>query len=161
SDATSTLDVTTATPEQPPQGLTLVHVVGTKYVDYFTDGTTVTSYPGDPAIDAHLSEKDSAVPTHEGLTWVHTVGEPLYDTPSGDLEQGDYTVDANGQYIANAPPFVSSTSTPPTAAPSSPPSSDNPDSSAASTSDTTGTPPTPSTNSGSSTTATTTQGGTF
>ena len=56
--ATST-ESSTSTDEQPavapagptpPAGLTLVHIVGTKYTDYFTDGTTVTSYPGDPAI---------------------------------------------------------------------------------------------------------------
>ena len=28
--------------------LKLVHVVGSKYIDYFTDGTTIFSFPGDP-----------------------------------------------------------------------------------------------------------------
>jgi hypothetical protein len=60
--------------EAPPTGLTEVHIIGTKYVDYFTDGTTVTAYPGDPEIDAHLAEKDAPIPMHEGLTWVHTTG---------------------------------------------------------------------------------------
>ena len=41
-------------------------------------------------------------------------GGYLYDTPSGDLEVGDYAVQPNGSYIENAPPFVSSTSTVPT-----------------------------------------------
>jgi len=45
--------------------------------------------------------------------WVHTTGQPLYDTPSGDLEVGDYAVRANGSIIANYV-FVSSTSTPDT-----------------------------------------------
>src|SRR5262249_43583334 len=84
------------------------------YIDYFTDGTTVTSYPGDPAIDSHLSEANAPIPTHEGLTWVHTTGQNLYDTTSGDLEVGQYAVQPNGSYIQNASPFVSSTSTPAT-----------------------------------------------
>jgi hypothetical protein len=93
-------------------GLKEVHIIGTKYVDYFSDGTTVTSYPGDPQIDAHLSEPNASTPTHEVLTWVHTTWQNLYDTPSGDLEVGDYALQANGEYIEDAPPFVSSTSTP-------------------------------------------------
>jgi hypothetical protein len=101
----------TAPAQTPPAGLTEVHIIGTKYTDYFTDGTTVTSYPGDPAIDSRFSEPNAPIPTHEGLTWVHTVGQPLYDTPSGDLEVGDYAVQSDGSYIQNAP-FVSSTSTP-------------------------------------------------
>jgi hypothetical protein len=98
--------------EPPPQGLTLVHIVGTKYVDYFTDGTSIVSFPGDPAIDSHFSEPNAPIPTHEGMTWVHTTGGYLYDTPSGDLEVGDYAVQPDQSYIENAPPFVSSTSTP-------------------------------------------------
>jgi hypothetical protein len=99
--------------EPPPQGLSEVHIIGTKFTDYFTDGTTTTSYPGDPQIDAHFAEKNAPIPTHEGLTWVHTTGGYLYDTPSGDLEVGDYALQLNGSYITNAPSsFVSSTSTP-------------------------------------------------
>src|SRR5947208_10240703 len=30
--------------EPAPEGLTEVHIIGTRYVDYFTDGTTVTEY---------------------------------------------------------------------------------------------------------------------
>lgn len=99
--------------DQPPQGLTLVHIVGTKYTDYFTDGTTVTSYPGDPAINSNFDKPDAPIPTHAGLTWDHTTGGYLYDTTSGDLEVGDYAVQPGGSDIENAPPFVSSISTAP------------------------------------------------
>jgi hypothetical protein len=98
--------------EPPPQGLTEVHIIGTKYIDYFTDGTTITSYAGDPAIDSNFDKPNTPIPTHEGLTWVQTIGKNLYDTESGDLEVGEYAVQPNGTYITNAPPFVSSTSTP-------------------------------------------------
>jgi hypothetical protein len=117
--APSTDAVTTTAPsdsitpvETPPQGMTKVHIIGTKYTDYFTDGTTVTAYPGNPAIDSNFGKPDAPIPMHEGLTWVHTTGGNLYDTPSGDLEVGDYAVQSNGTNIVNAPPFVSSTSTP-------------------------------------------------
>jgi hypothetical protein len=106
---------TTDTPtEPPPAGLTLVHIIGTKYIDYFTDGSTTVSFPGNSDIDANLNKPDAPIPTHEGMTWVHTTGQNLYDTPSGDLEVGDYAVQQNGSYIENAPPtvFVPSTSTP-------------------------------------------------
>ena len=103
--------------EAPPVGLTEIHIIGTKYIDYFTDGTTITSYPGDPNIDAHFAEKDAPIPKHEGLTWVHTTGQYLYDTPSGDLEEGKYALQPNGYYISKPPPFVSSTSTAETIAP--------------------------------------------
>lgn len=101
-----------AATEPPPQGLTEAHVIGTKYIDYFTDGITVTAYPGDPAVDSNFDKPNAPIPTHAGLTWDHTTGGYLYDTPSGDLEVGDYAVQPNGSYIQNAPPFVSSTSTP-------------------------------------------------
>jgi hypothetical protein len=117
-DTSSTTTPATSTPETSvpvagpaPQGLTLVHIIGTKYVDYFTDGSTVTSYPGDPTIDGNLSKRDAPIPTHPGLTWDHTSGYNLYDTPSGDLELGDYAVQQDGSYIENTPPFASSTST--------------------------------------------------
>jgi hypothetical protein len=112
SDDAATTSASVAPTEPPPQGLAEVHIIGTKYTDYFTDGTTITSYPGDPAIDSHFSEPNAPIPTHEGLTWLHTAGEYLYDTPSGDLEVGDYAVQANGKYISNAPAIVSATSTP-------------------------------------------------
>src|SRR5258708_4179160 len=110
--ATSSSSTSAPTMEPPPQGLTLVHIVGTKYTDYFTDGTSAVSFPGDPAIDSHFSEPNAPIPTHEGMTWVHTTGEHLYDTLSGDLEVGDYAMQPDNSYIANALPFVSSTSTP-------------------------------------------------
>jgi hypothetical protein len=112
--ATSTAPVPAV--QQPPQGLTEVHIIGTKYIDSFTDGTTVTAYPGDPAIDSHFSEPNAPIPTHAGLTWVHTTGQYLYNTPSGDLDVGDYAVQSDGSYIENAP-FVSSTSTPAVSSP--------------------------------------------
>jgi hypothetical protein len=99
--------------EQAPQGLSLVHIIGTKYTDYFTDGTTET-YPGDPKIDDHIAEPNADIPKHQGLTWVHTTGQNLYDTPSGDLDVGDYALQENGEYVENAPPFISSTSSPET-----------------------------------------------
>jgi hypothetical protein len=118
-DATATVPTDTSTAAASdsvtptaPQGLTEVHIIGTKYVDYFTDGTTITSYPGDPAIDSNFDKPNAPIPTHEGLTWDHTTGGYKYDTPSGDLEGGDYAVQPNGSYIQNAPPSVSSTSTP-------------------------------------------------
>src|SRR6266404_1700037 len=52
--ATNSSSTSTPAIEPPPQGLTLVHIVGTKYTDYFTNGKTVTSYPGDPNIDSHF-----------------------------------------------------------------------------------------------------------
>jgi len=113
SDTVSDTNSSTPINEQPPPGLTEVHIIGTKYIDYFIDGTTTTSYPGDPAIDDHFHEPNAPIPTHDGLVWVHTTGQPLYDTPSGDLEVDDYAVRANGSIIANYV-FVSSTSTPDT-----------------------------------------------
>ena len=98
--------------DAPPPGLTLVHIIGPKYIDYFTDGTTTIAVPGDPNIDGNLDKPNAPIPTHAGMTWVHTTGGHLYDTPSGDLERGDYAAEGNGSYVQNAPPFVSSTSTP-------------------------------------------------
>lgn len=118
-------DTETATPESvtpteaPPEGLTEIHIIGTKYIDYFTDGTTEFSFPGDPEIHAHIAEKDAPIPTHEGLTWVHSVGNYLYDTESGDLEVGQYAVQPEGSFISKGFPFVSSTSTPAAAGSSS------------------------------------------
>src|SRR5215831_16332206 len=109
----ATAATTAETPtEPPPAGLTEVHVIGTKYIDYFTDGSTTIAVPGDPNIDGNLDKPGAPTPTHAGMTWVHTIGENLYDTPSGDLEVGDYAVQPDGSYVQHAPPFVSSTSTP-------------------------------------------------
>jgi hypothetical protein len=112
-EASSPVPSDSVVPTEPaPQGLTEVHIIGTKYIDYFTDGTTTTAYSGDPDIDSHFSEPNAPIPTRQGLTWVHTTGGYLYDTPTGDLEVGDYALQPNGSYIEKAPPFVSSTSTP-------------------------------------------------
>src|SRR5262249_45424486 len=83
-----------------------------KYIGYFTDGSTTIAVPGDPKIDGNLDKPDAPIPTHAGMTWVHTVGDNLYDTPSGDLEVGDYAVQPDGSYIKLSPPFVFSSSTP-------------------------------------------------
>jgi hypothetical protein len=115
-EAASSAAASSTTPVNPPPvGLNEVHIIGMKYTDYFTDGTTVTSYPGDPAIDAHFSDvPDGPIPTRAGLTWVHTTGQYIYDTPSGELEVGEYALEAGGTYVRNEPPstWVSSTSTP-------------------------------------------------
>ena len=78
-----------------------MHVVGSKYVDFFTDGTTIFSFPGDPSIDANLNKPNAPIPTHAGLTWVSTKAMEAYDTPSGDLESGTYAQEANGSFIPN------------------------------------------------------------
>jgi hypothetical protein len=67
-----------------------VRVVGSKYVDFFTDGTTLFSFPGDPLIDANLNKSDAPTPTHGNLTWVSSKAVEAYDTASGDLEVGTY-----------------------------------------------------------------------
>jgi hypothetical protein len=93
----ATSSVAAVEPLEPaPEGLTEVHIIGTKYIDYFTDGSTTVAYPGDPNIDAYLAEKDAPIPSHESLTWVHTTGGYLYDTPSGDLGWA-IRLDANWQ----------------------------------------------------------------
>jgi hypothetical protein len=110
-EATSSPSTLNAAVEPPPAGLKEVHIIGMRYTDYFTDGSTTVTYRRDPATDPNFDKPD-AIRTPEGMTWVHTTGGWLYDTPSGDLELGDYAVQLDGTYIENAPPFVSSTSTP-------------------------------------------------
>jgi hypothetical protein len=78
-----------------------VHVVGTKYVDYFTDGSKTYSFPGNPDIDSNLNKPNAPIPSHGTLTWVSTSGMEAYDTPSGDLEVGDYAQESDGSYISN------------------------------------------------------------
>jgi hypothetical protein len=116
---TTTTESAANIPETPPVGLAEVHIIGMKYIDYFTDGTSTFSFPGDPQIDENFDKPNAPIPTHEGLTWVHSTGQYLYDTPSGDLEEGEYAVLANGHYISRGVPFISSTSTPDTIATSS------------------------------------------
>ena len=65
-----------------------VHVVGSKYIDFFTDGTTTYSFPGDPLLDGNLNKPDASIPTHAGLTWVSSKAMEAYDTATGDLEPG-------------------------------------------------------------------------
>ena len=110
SDTTSTSSSSTPAAESALQELTLVHIIGTKYIDYFTDGTNTYTFPGDPELHAHIAEKDAPIPTHEGLRWVHSTGQYLYDTASGDLEVGQYALQLNGTVIQKAHPFVSATS---------------------------------------------------
>jgi hypothetical protein len=104
----------TQTPDQSqaqslPSGkptLKLVHVVGSKYVDYFTDGSKTYSFPGNRDIDSNLNKPNAPIPTHDNLTWVSTSGMEAYDTPSGDLEVGDYAQEADGSYISNVPAYI-------------------------------------------------------
>jgi hypothetical protein len=100
---TSPPESTSSASETSAQSLTEVHIIGKKYVDYFTDGTTLTSYPGDPKIDSDLDQPNASIPAHEGLTWDHTATQFLYDTSSGDLNPGDYAQMSSGSYIAHYP----------------------------------------------------------
>ena len=86
--------------------LKLVHVVGSKYVDYFTDGTKTYSYPGNPDIDSNLNKPNAPIPSHGNLKWVSTSGMEAYDMSSGDLEVGDYAQEADGSYISNVPAYT-------------------------------------------------------
>ena len=86
--------------------LKLVHVVGTKYIDYFTDGTKTYPFPGNPDIDSNLNKPNAPIPSHGNLTWVSTSGMEAYDTPSGDLESGDYAQESDGSYISNVPAYT-------------------------------------------------------
>ena len=38
--------------------------------------------------------------------WVSTSGMQAYDTPSSDLEFGDYAQEADGSYISNIPAYT-------------------------------------------------------
>jgi hypothetical protein len=82
--------------------LKLAHVIGSKYIDFFTDGATIFSFPGDPLIDANLNKPDAPTPTHGNLTWVSSKAMEAYDTTSGDLEPGTYALETNGSFITNA-----------------------------------------------------------
>jgi hypothetical protein len=116
-DATSTSVAPPAQTQAPAQSqaqaqpsskptLKLVHVVGTKYIDYFTDGTKTYSFPGNPDIDSNLNKPNAPIPTHGNLQWVSTSGMEAYDTPSGDLEVGDYAQESDGSYISNVPAYT-------------------------------------------------------
>jgi hypothetical protein len=117
-DASSTSATPPAQTQPPAQGqaqtqpssgkptLKLVHVVGSKYVDYFTDGSKTYSFPGNPDIDSNLNKPNAPIPSHGNLKWVSTSGMEAYDTPSGDLEPGDYAQEADGSYISNVPAYA-------------------------------------------------------
>ncbi len=107
-----------AQPSSSKPTLKLVHVVGTKYIDYFTDGTKTYSFPGNPDIDSNLNKPNAPIPTHGNLTWVSTSGMAAYDTSSGDLESGDYAQESDGSYISNVPAYtyIDATSSVPIAA---------------------------------------------
>ena len=99
----------TQTQAQPSSGkptLKLVHVVGTKYVDYFTDGKKTYSFPGNSDIDANLNKPNSPIPYHSGLKWVSTSGMEAYDTASGNLKSGTYAQEADGSFISNIPSYT-------------------------------------------------------
>jgi hypothetical protein len=121
SSTTSTTDASSTSPTPPTQTqapaqsqslpsskstLKLVHVVGTKFIDYFTDGTKTYSFPGNPDIDSNLNKPNAPIPSHGNLTWVSTSGMDAYDTPSGDLEVGDYAQESDGSYISNVPAYT-------------------------------------------------------
>ena len=95
-----------AQPTSDKPALKLVHVVGSKYVDYFTDGTKTYSFPGNLDIDSNLNKPNAPIPTHGNLQWVSTSGMEAYDTPSGDLEVGDYAQEADGSYVTNVPAYT-------------------------------------------------------
>src|SRR5258708_339681 len=101
--SSSTSNSAASAPIVAGNGPTLVHIIGTKYTDYFTDGKTVTAFPGDPAIDSHFNVPNAPIPAHEGMTWNGTTGGYLYDTPSGDLEINDYAKQSDGSYIGHLP----------------------------------------------------------
>jgi hypothetical protein len=93
-------------PSSSKPTLKLVHVVGTKYVDYFTDGTKTYSFPGNPDIDSNLNKPNAPIPSHGNLKWVSTSGMEAYDTASGDLESGDYAQESDGSFISNIPAYT-------------------------------------------------------
>ena len=77
----STSTVTPPAAKTAPSSLKLVHIIGTKFIDYCTDGTKVTAYPGDPSIDAHFNIPDAPTPKcPAGQKWDHTSGMDKYDS---------------------------------------------------------------------------------
>lgn len=94
--------------------LKMARAIGTKYIDYCTDGTKTIEVPGDPEISANLGRPDAPTPKcPDGTTWDHTSGVDAYDTPSGELEVGSYAQQADGSYIVRYPAkiFTDATST--------------------------------------------------
>jgi hypothetical protein len=70
------------------------------------------SFPGNPDIDSNLNKPNAPIPTHGNLQWVSTSGMEAYDTPSGDLESGDYGQESDGSYISNIPAYTTPTRPP-------------------------------------------------
>jgi len=104
--ASALITSTSSSPTQtgsslPP--LTLVNPAGTAYIDTFSDGTKTYSFPGDPTIDSHFHEANAPIPKRPGLTWTGSQGYDAYNTPSGKLEIGDYTQQADGTYLVHLP----------------------------------------------------------
>jgi hypothetical protein len=93
-------------PNSSKPTLKLVHVAGTKYIDYFTDGTKTYSFQGNPDIDSNLNKPNAPIPSHGNLKWASTSGMEAYDTPSGDLESGDYAQESDGSYVSNVPAYT-------------------------------------------------------
>ena len=73
-----------------------VHVVGSKYIDTFTDGTNTFTFPGNPYIDANIGKPGASLPTHGNLTWVSTKTLEAYDTATGNLDPGTYAQESDG-----------------------------------------------------------------
>lgn len=116
--ATSTLPDLPAPASQPlvvtEAPLKLARAIGTKYIDYCTDGTKTVEIAGDPEMAANLNKPDAPTPKcPDGMTWDHTSGMDAYDTPSGDIEIGSYAQLADGSYIVRYPAktYTDSTST--------------------------------------------------
>ena len=65
-----------------------------------------SSFPGNPDIDSNLNKPNAPIPTHGNLQCVSTSGMEAYDTPSGDLEVGDYAQEADDSYISNVPAYT-------------------------------------------------------
>ena len=95
-----------AQPSSSKPTFKLVHVVGSKYIDYFTDGTKTYSFPGNPDIDSNLNKPNAPIPSHGNLKWISTSGMEACDTPSGDLEPGDYAQEGDGSFISNVPAYT-------------------------------------------------------
>ena len=92
-----------APPSPPPSSFKLVRIAGKRYIDYFIDGTTTVSFPGDPDIDANLDKPDAPTPTHGELKWDHTISVDGYDTATGELGVNEYAQLSDGSYVVHYP----------------------------------------------------------
>ena len=57
-----------------------------------------TPSPAIPKSTPISNKPNAPIPSHAGLTWVSTSGMDAYDTPSGDLQIGDYAQEADGSH---------------------------------------------------------------